>query len=361
MKLLRFVAIIAVNLLVTLGLLEIGTRWLNPQELTYDGGTRYEVHGELGWRLKPDLRVPMWREGRKLLFCTGADGDRISCTQAADRACEQTILVLGDSFVEATALSYEETIWHHIERDTNACLEVTGVGGYGIGQYHKVLQRRLAREAGPRYALILLNVFTGNDFEPEAWRVPEANQVWQRRFRLLPEELSLHGIFLWLYPLNQRLESVSHAWVAFRNVVRNRLFGGSIHVALRPSLFSDRLVDDTFEAIRRLVVDADRAGIPLHLTLIPIQNQVLDPEGVDLARQVPSAQGDIDMDLPSIKLMPRVRELIGDRSLDLLEPLRARAERDSWGRLDAHFSPIGHRLWFELAREDLRALLRLDP
>ena len=263
MKFLLRAVLVAASSLVSVGLLEIGTRWLNPQELTYDGGGLYEAHDELGWRLKPNLRVPLWREGREVMFCTDADTNRISCTQAADRSCDRNILVLGDSFVEALALSYEETIWHHIERDTNACLDVTGVGAYGLGQYHKVLQRRLARAEGPRYDLILLNVYTGNDFGIEAWEVPDATRVWQHPVRLLPEDLSVSGIINWLYPLNQRLESVSHAWVAFRNIVRARIYGGFVHPSLRPSRFSDQLGDDTFEAIRRIVEDAERAGIAL--------------------------------------------------------------------------------------------------
>ena len=134
-------------LLVSVGLgLEAGVRLVIPQALILDPPDLWEPSSEIGWRRRPNSRVWVDTAGREVEICTDARGDRIDCDAREERGCETRILVIGDSFVAALAVPFRETVWSRLERDTGACADVAGVGGYGMSQYVEIVVSKSSLE-----------------------------------------------------------------------------------------------------------------------------------------------------------------------------------------------------------------------
>jgi hypothetical protein len=109
--------------------------------------------------------------------------------------------------------------------------------------------------------------------------------------------------------------------------------------------------------VRLIARRASEEEIPVLVSLIPMSVQVLDPDRTEMPDALPGFRDDFDPDLSTERLVPRLREIPGVQLMDLLPGLRQSASRVHWGRLDMHFSPEGHRLWFELIRDEVRTLL----
>jgi hypothetical protein len=94
------------------------------------------------------------------------------------------IAVLGDSFVEARQVALEDTFWHRLGGELEAChafgdrpIEMLsfGTGGYNTSQEYLTLQEH-ALDFNPD--IVLLVVFAGNDIEGN-WRSPEESAGWR--------------------------------------------------------------------------------------------------------------------------------------------------------------------------------------
>jgi hypothetical protein len=355
--LLRFLLYLAYLGIVSAFLLEASLRWFLPQPLPQPTPDIYRPDPEIGWRRNGNVRVVANTGERDVEICTDARGDRIECNGPSrqESECSARILVLGDSFVEALAIPYRETVWSRVERDTGACPFVAGIGGYGPQQYARQARERL-RDRSVSYDLVILNLFAGNDFTNSADAMPGPEEVALPRFRLLPGGLSLGDLSEWLYPFNEWLESRSHLYVAGRSAVRKLLDYDDVKrygivPALRRSGLSETLVSETLRAVARVADETRAAKVPLLVVVIPLSNQVLDPRAESLRSRFPELGDDLDMNLVAERFVPALSRLPGvDQVVDLLPSFRARADADAWGRRDPHFSPTGHALWFEAIR-----------
>jgi hypothetical protein len=343
-------------------LLEVSVRILIPQTLTHDAPELWMPDEVIGWRHRPNARVSINTGDRDVDVCIDEEGDRISCIAERSHDCRRRVLVVGDSYSEAVAVPFEQTVWHLLEEETGACIEVAAVGAYSPSQYRKLVEERLSASGG-RFDLILLNLYVGNDFTPNVGRIPPAQEVQRKPIRLLPEGLGKKQLRAWFYPFNQLLESRSHAYVAIRTAVRRILARGTnigiwgFPDVLRPSWLTEEAIEPAISQVRLIAESAIEEEIPVLISLIPMSVQVLDPGGAGTLEAFPGYRDDFDPDLSTERIVPRLEEIPGIQLFDLLPGLRQRASRAHWGRLDAHFSPEGHQLWFELIREEVRTLL----
>jgi hypothetical protein len=343
--------------MISLLLIEVGVRLLIPQHLSYEiWPGLYRPDPALGWRRAPDVRLEARRDGLVVGMCTDALGDRISCDRPPRADCPGRMLVVGDSFVEAMFVPYEETVWARIADETGWCVHVAGVGGWGLGQYVEQVRERLAAPE-PRYDVLVLNLFAGNDFVTRPWHVPHADSVQRAPFRLLPDGLSWGAIRAWLHPYAQPLESRSHAWVALRNRLIWYEWHRMVHQTLRPSWFTEARAETNLEPIRAIVAEVHAQGLSVLITLIPLMKQVFDPTGAELIGYVPQLAGDVDMDLPSRRMAPRLASLEGVLFVDLLPGLRERAGPGDFVPNDSHFGGSGHAIWYDLIRDEVLALV----
>ncbi len=345
--------------------LEILVRVFRPQVLPQDVPDLWAPDPVIGWRRVPDAHVRANAGERDVDFCTDARGDRIDCDAPPPRDCRKRVLAVGDSYVEALSVPYRETVWSRLDADTGACTTVAGVGAWYLGQYLLATRERLA-QSEPHYDLVVLALYPPNDMTDHAERIPPGTEVQRQPLRLLPAGLSREALRDWVFPWNQRLESHSHAYVALRFVLRRYLLDrGDIGIygvprALRRSKMPPAWLDETARGVRLIGEAAHAHGAKLLVVLIPHRSQALDPDGARLLASMPELAGDLDMDLTSREFRPRLEtspEI--DRVVDLLPPLRARADRVLWGERDTHLSPQGHALWFAEMREPARELLGL--
>ena len=194
-------------------LLEIGVRLVAPQVLPQDVPDLWAPDPALVWKHVANARMVANTGERDVEICTDAEGDRIDCDAPEASDCVRRILAIGDSYVEALAIPFPETVWRRLDADTRACTSVAGVSGYYLSQYLASTRARLA-EPGADFDLVILSLYVGNDLTDDAEKLPAVQDVQRRPLRLLPAELSAKGLFDWFYPYNAWLESHSHAYVA---------------------------------------------------------------------------------------------------------------------------------------------------
>ena len=361
---LRWLAWLTYSVLLTGIGTELIVRLLMPQVLPLDAPQIYRPDDAIGWRRTANVRALANTGDRDVLICTDDQGDRISCMTPSPATCAQRVLVVGDSFVEALAVPFEETAWARLEHDTGACVEVAGVGGYEPGQYLQLVRERL-RSDRPHYDLVIVSLFVGNDVVNDAERIPPAQAVWKQPIRVLPEGLDADALVRWLHPFDQWLESRSHAYVATRFAIRNARDPGDVGiyglpVAVVRDRFTPAMVDATCQAFALMADEASRAGVPFLITIVPARMQVLDPDGTRLKTVFPALASSIDMDLVSNSVAPRLATFDGVSGVvDLLPVLRSDPRPEYWGVRDQHFGPGGHATWFAALRVPVRTALAL--
>lgn len=349
----------------TAALFEIGVRVFDPQVLAQDVPDLWLKDEAISWKHALNAHMVANTGDRDVEICTDGEGDRIACGGEARSDCSKRILAMGDSYVEALAVPFSETVWQRIDTDTGACTSVAGVSGYRLSQYLAAARSRLA-EPGADFDLVILVLYVGNDMTDDAEKLPSAQDVQRRPFRLLPAGVSAEAIYDWFYPFNAWLESHSHAYVALRFAVRRfrdpadvGLYG--VSRALRKSQLTPQWQDETARGVGLVADAAHQHGARLLVVVIPERSQILDPRAERLLRVMPALEGDIDMDLTTREFVPRLAALASiDRVVDLQPILRANPDRALWGEHDGHLSPLGHGLWFDAIREPVRALLDAD-
>ncbi|HTO68794.1 MAG TPA: hypothetical protein VMR31_02950 [Myxococcota bacterium] len=350
--------------LATLLLLEAGVRVFQPQVLPHDVPELWVEDAALGWRHRPN--VDLWQNSgeREVEVCTDAAGNRVACRTPARSDCRARVLAVGDSYAEALAVPFEQTVWARLDADTGACTDDTGVSAYDLAQYVATVRQRLAAP-GAHYDLVIVSLYLGNDLTAEPDRMPEPQTVKYRPVRLFPAALTEQALWDWFYPWNSWLESHSQLYVAARFAIRRFRDPGHVGVygvpdVVRPSRFGAELRDGTARGIAELAEAAHEHGARVLVSVVPHVVQVRDPDGAELLRGLPKLRGDVDMDLASREFVPQLARVPGvDRVVDLLPALRAARGEPVCGTRDTHLSPAGHAVWFEAIRAPARELLGL--
>ncbi len=345
---------------ISAALLEVATRVVVPQVLQQDVPDLWQPDARFGWRRRPDVWLVANTGERDVAICTDGERDRVACPPPPPRPCSKRVLVIGDSFVEALAIPWDQTVWAQLEADTGACLDVAGVAAYGVAQYALLAEDRLA--TGTAYDLVLVSLFLDNDLTDNSRAIPPAQEVQRQPLRLLPSGLSQPELWRWAYPYNQWLEARSQAYVGLRAAIRRLADPGGagawgVPMAVRPSRFSAAMARETAAGVFRIADVARAHGAQTLVALLPYANQVTDPDGARLRRALPELAADLDMQLPQKVFVPLLEARL--EVVDLLAGMRAASGHGLWGERDRHFSPEGHRIWFELLRDPLRRALGL--
>jgi hypothetical protein len=347
-------------------MLEGLVRIFQPQVLPQDVPDLWVKDAVIGWRHQPNQHVVANSGERDVDVCTNALGDRVACGVPARTDCAKRVLAIGDSFVEALAVPFDETVWSRLDSDTGACTDVAGVGAYYLSQYVAQTRERL-RAPGAHYDLIVVSLYVGNDLTADPDKLPKPQEIERRPMHLFPAGFSEQDLWDWFYPYNSWLKGHSQAYVAVRFAIRRWMDPGDIGFygvpeALRRSELTPALLDGTTRGLREIGEEAHRHGARCLVVVVPHRSQAIDPDGAVLLRGLPQLKGDVDMDLTSRELVPLIREAPEiDRVVDLLPPLRARADPELWGTRDTHLSPKGHEVWFEALRDPVRELLAAPP
>lgn len=167
------VALLCGSILFAVTFAECGLRWKESGtvlRLESEGSLRIP-HPVRGWTLAPRETVHWSKLDRDVLIRTNEKGLRDRPHAYAPEPGVFRIVVIGDSFMEAYQVEFEES-FPYLLQETLADRRVEvinlGVGGYGTAQEYLYL-----RDEGLRYQpdLVILAFFTGNDVQDNSRRL----------------------------------------------------------------------------------------------------------------------------------------------------------------------------------------------
>jgi hypothetical protein len=341
-----------VALMVALGLCEILVRLVAPQQLILKRPDVWKPVDSLGWVNWPNLHTTINTGERTVGVFTDEDGYRVARTGRV--AGKKRILLLGDSFMEALQVEYEQSLAGLLETRLSqrlgepVAVRNTGVGGWDPPQYLMQARHSLARE---HYDLVLVSVYLGNDIvlrrmEEYAPRSPAP--VHNLR---VPRSLrAAEVINALLYPLNDFMEQHSQLFM----LLKTRFNEVLTRFGLTAEEFPEGLLRQEADSPRWSVTaqilsdirDLARAdGVPTLFVLIPALYQVDSAEFHRSLRGFRIDSTAVDLDQPD-RLLTAAMSAHHLEVYDVLSDFRQAARTGSrlYGRVDRHPSPAGHDL-----------------
>src|SRR5688500_13563843 len=341
----------AVALLLCEGLI----RLLAPQQLVEVRPDIWMPVDTLGWVHRPNLNTTINMGEKTVRVITDAEGNRVGAD--GRRAAAHNILVLGDSYMAALQVEYEESIPGLLEEGLAshglpASIRDTGVGAWEPAQYLFRSRQALERE---RFDLMLVFVYLGNDIVRERrGPYPPREPVPTRHVRLPRAASKAEIIDALLYPINDRLEAHSHLFVFFKQrakvlLMRAGLTAREDPVELRVSGAEGPQWGITADILAEIAREGARHGTPALFIFLPASYQVDSLEFADYVRGFELEDGTLDIDQPNRLLLREMTQ----RGLEVIDPTSALRKAHTagvrmHGRVDPHFSAEGHRLVAEL-------------
>ncbi|MFQ5688787.1 MAG: SGNH/GDSL hydrolase family protein [Gemmatimonadota bacterium] len=359
------VGVLTISLLVSLGLGEALVRALRPQQLILKRPDIWRPVQGLGWTHRSGVRTLInTGEGTVHLY-TDRDGYR---TGAAGRVNGGTrILVLGDSFLEALQVEYEESIAGLLERRLSewsgepVSVRNTAVGGWSPEQYAYQARESMVEED---FDLALVFLYLGNDIVsrrtgPLPPRAPK--EVHHLRF---PRSLARRELVrALLYPVNDFLEVRSHLFV----LLKNRASGLRMKLGMTAAYFPTALLRSeaasprwtlTAQLCEEIAASARAREVPLLFVLIPAPIQIDRTAFDEYARGFDIDPATVDLDQPDRRLGEEltVRRL---RFVDLLPAFQDASRRGEklYGEVDKHLTRAGHEVAERAIEPAVRELL----
>lgn len=344
-------AALAVSTLLALGLAEIVVRAALPQQLILLRPDIWQPVDTLGWELRRDVRTTINTGEGEVPVRTDRDGFRVG--EAGRVEAPRRLLVVGDSYLEALQMDYEQSLPGRLQDSLPARLgapiavRLAASGGWDPSHYLLATRKHLGRV---RPSAVLVGVFLGNDIidrHVDHWAPREA--IVRNRFRRPRSMAPREWVRAFLLPVNDFLETRSHLYV----LVRGRLSGLRMRMGLAPQAgiprhyyradSSSAAWDVTAGVLARLDAAAREAGAPTLFVLIPASYQI---DSTVFARWLESARiapGLLAIDQPN-RLLAAAMRARGLEVVDPLPDLRAAAGRGQrvFGTVDTHLNAAGH-------------------
>lgn len=362
-----FSAALLLGALAAVGALgEAAVRVGAPQQLVIKRPDIWRGVDTLGWAHRPNVRTTINTGERLVHVVTDSEGFRVG--RAGPTPGHYRILLLGDSFMEALQVEYEQSLAGLLEarlpRRVGETVTVvnTGVGGWDPPQYFLQARALLARRS---FDLVLIALYVGNDVvQRRVTSYPPRAPAEVHPFRL-PRQLRWREVIeALLYPINDFLVVRSHLFVLLKSRLHTtlmRLHLASVYfpdVLLRRAAASPRWAV-TADICRDIADLAGRAGSPTLAVLVPTPYQVSPGAFAAFRREFEIAADSVDLDQPS-RLMRAALERRHVRVLDALPVFRAAdgPARRLYGSVDGHLSPAGHDVLEHFLEPAVAAALR---
>ncbi len=342
--------LVALSLVGALLLAEGLVRLLAPQQLILIRPDLWQAADTLGWVHRPHVETLINTGERTVHVYTDQDGFRVG--EKGRREGRKRVLILGDSFMEALQVEYEQSLAGLLEQRLSerlgeaVAVRNAAVGGWGPNHYLLRARSLLGRDT---FDLVVVSLFVEDDVgNRHIERFPSRTPVERKRFRI-PRSLSRRELIdATLAPINDTFEVRSHLFVLIKNRMETLRMRTGLTTAYFPRSFLRSEAESTswaFTAELCLEI-ADLAaaqGARTLFVLIPTAYQV-DSEvftrylagfGMDSTK--------VDLDQPSRLL----RDGLTAQKLEVVDALPALREAKSngeqlYGNVDRHLSPEGH-------------------
>lgn len=352
----------AVALLLGEGLVRV----FAPQQLVTVQPGIWRAVDSLGWAHELSADTEVNTGERTVRFLTDREGFRVG--QSGRQVARDSILLIGDSFMAALQVEYEQSLPGLIEdslrigEERRVAVRNAGVGAWDPPHYLIFGRSRLTEHS---YGLLLVSVYVGNDVVGAApTYIPPRRPVERPRFRV-PRNLSASE---WIggvaSPINDLLERRSHLFVFIKNRtealrIRLGLSANFIPRTIREDYADSPDWDVTADLLASLAEVAGASGTPALFALIPSHYQVDDEAFRSHAAAFGLDDAPMDLDQPNVRLRDELEER-GLAVVDLLPAFRQAAASGEvlYGTVDTHFSPAGHRRMYSTLEPHIRRMMR---
>ncbi len=343
------------SLLVTLLVLEAVVRIFMPQQLIVRQPHMYKPDSDgFGWRHQVNVNTVVNTGEGEVHFLTNEKGFRVGTPNQPLRSPDYKVLVLGDSFLEALQVEYEDTMTASIERELTAQwgmdVEVvnTGVSGWDPNQYLMQAKEELS---GGEYDLVLVFLYSPNDIIEEYVESYPPRNPSKRSLRW-PDGLGKKELIdSFFYPVNDLLEEMSHLYVFTKHGTEVILAKVGLSRYFFPRWLKLAYADSpawtvTADVCVLIADEAARSGAPIVFVHLPghygVETETLD--WYINAFNIDPATIDVDQ---ASRILSQELEARGLTFLDAAIPLRAAHEAGAdrlYGKIDPHFTVLGHEV-----------------
>jgi hypothetical protein len=349
-----FEVILAVfSTIVSLVVLENFVRLLAPQSLILLRPDIYVPIERLAWTHAPDVDTRVNTGEREIRWRTDDQGMRIGGDLS--NPSEMTLLALGDSYLEAMQVEYEDTMTALLEKrlstrqGSSIRILNTGVGGWDPNQYRIQLEEILGNQ---RIDGIVVFVFLGNDIiSYHADSYPPRQAIPRHAFRP-PRSLEWHELVSAVaYPINDFLETRSHLFI----LIKTRLKYALIKMGLTAYYFPETLLKNqassgnwkiTADLLEEIAVTGKHHDLKTLFVLLPSPSEANPEEGLEMANAFGITSEEIDLDQAHLILSEQLRRRKLS-AIDMTPALRAAIRErmpDVYGRVDNHLGRGGHQV-----------------
>lgn len=335
-------------------------RLVAPQQLILVRPDVWEGVDTVGWKFRPNLNTRVnWGE-RTVHLYTDQDGFRVARTGRVK--APQKILLIGDSFMAALQVEYEQSLAGLLESDLHVAVRNAGQAGWDPPQYYLAARSLLARDT---FDLVVVAVYLGNDVvskRPDV--IPPRVPVKIHRLRVPHSLAKAELVDALVRPANDYLEQHSHLFI----LVKTRLQGLLMKTGMSADYFPDDMQkssatsprwDVTSGLLADIATLATRRHTPTLFVLIPAPFQVDTATFTEFRRGFGVDSSTVDLDQPDRIIGARLRARHLD-VIDVLAPFRA-ADQDGprlYGSVDRHLSPRGHQVLARLVEPRIQELLQ---
>ena len=343
-------ALLGLSLGLSFVLAEAAIRLVAPQQLVIMRPDLWVPRDSLGYWNRSGVRTTVNTGERPALIVTDAEGYRVASSGRVEG--DRTVLLLGDSFMKALQVDYEQSLAGRMEEALprvvggTVAVRNAGVDGWDPNQYLAFARSALARD---RIDVVVVALYVGNDVVSErvAMRPPLAPVI--RRGFHLPGSLSRGALVdATVRPLNDALEQRSHFYVFAKSrasalLMRLGLTGADFPREIQRDFAASPGWAVTGDICAEIAALAASHGAATVFVLIPSSYQVHREQFVTFARGFGLDTTQVDLDQPNRLLGAalRARDLV---VVDPLDSLRAAARtgQQLFGSVDRHLSPTGH-------------------
>jgi hypothetical protein len=357
-RLLANVIVLAISLALTLLACEMVVRIAMPQQLIMIRPDIWAPTDTLGWAHRANVRTAINTGERTAPVITDREGFRVG--ERGRIEAPRTLMLVGDSYVEAFQVPYEQSFAGLLERRLPERLggpiavRAVASGGWDPNHYLFATRRWLPRDPAP---LVVVCLFVGNDILDRRVAAYSPRQEIERHPLRMPRNLSRREwVRAILLPINDALETRSHLYILVRSRLGNlRVRLGLAPMNTLPPQYLTRNAHEpdfgiTADACRDLDLVARGDGARTLFVLIPASYQVDTASFTRWREATKLAPNQADADQPNRRMSEELTAR-GLSVLDALPGLRAAAGKGGpplYGVVDAHLSPAGHEALAEI-------------
>jgi hypothetical protein len=345
--------IVVFSTLASLVVVETFVRLLAPQSLILLRPDIFIPTEQLAWRHAPDVDTRVNTGEREIRWRTDDQGMRIGGD--LPNLSEMTLIALGDSYLEAMQVEYDDTMTALLEKRLSSRLGKsmrilnTGVGGWDPNQYRIQLERILGNR---RVEGVIVFVFLGNDIiSYHAENYPPRQAIPRHALRL-PSSLEWKELVTAVaYPINDFLEVRSHLFI----LVKTRLKYSLMRMGLTAYYFPQMLLKKqassdswkiTADILEEIAVMGKHHDLKTLFVLLPSPSEANPEEGLETANAFGLISEEIDLDQARLLLGEQLRRR-NLSAVDMTSALRAAIRErkpDIYGRVDNHLGRGGHQV-----------------